>query len=68
MRKVPAQYLLDQIAATNPYRKQSQNKPQEFQIYQAGFLAAYLASLMQEDPWILKRFEQHIEKLKNRKG
>jgi hypothetical protein len=62
-----AQALLDLIAANNPYNKQNLNQNTEFYIYQSGFLASYLASLCSEDPWMLKRFEKHIEQLKSRR-
>jgi hypothetical protein len=60
-----AEHVLNCVGSVNPYNRQGENSTQEYNIYQSGFLAAYLASLMLEDPWILKRFEQHIN---NRKG
>ena len=35
-------------------------------VYASGFLAAYLASLMREDPYMYKRFRMHIERRKAR--
>lgn len=35
-------------------------------VYASGFLAAYLASLMVEDPFVYKRFKRHIDQLKNK--
>jgi len=67
MRKLQAQDLLDLVAAENPYNRQNQNRTAEFHVYQAGFLAAYLTSLMQEDPWIFKRFQQHTKEVKARR-
>lgn len=32
-------------------------------VYASGFLAAYLASLMMEDPYVYKRFQRHINSL-----
>ena len=32
-------------------------------VYASGFLAAYLASLMMEDPYVYKRFQRHINRL-----
>lgn len=57
-----AQWVLDQVASVNPYNRLNANSDREFTIYQSGFLAAYLASLMQEDPFIMKRFTRHIDK------
>ena len=59
-----AEHVLDCVGSVNPYNRQGENSTQEYNIYQAGFLAAYLASLMIEDPWVLKRFEQHINNRK----
>ncbi len=55
-----AEWLLDQIARVNPYNRQAANSLEQYYIYQSGFLAAYLSSLMREDPFIRKRFSKHI--------
>ena len=62
-----AQWILDQVASVNPYNRQNANSNREFAIYQSGFLAGYLASLMQEDPFIMKRFIRHIEQCRKPK-
>ena len=62
-QELNAQWVLDQIARQNPYNRQQSNRLSEFYIYQSGFLAAYLASLMAEDPYIRKRFSRHIDKI-----
>ena len=59
-----ADWVLDQVGSVNPYNRQGENAKSEYQIYQGGFVAAYLASLMMEDPWVRKRFEQHIKSIK----
>ena len=60
-QKATAHWVLDQVSEVNPYNRQGDNRKSEYNIYQSGFIAAYLASLMQEDPWMRKRFEQHIK-------
>lgn len=55
-----SQWILDQVATVNPYNRLGQNIKSEYQLYQSGYLAAYLASLMREDPWIQKRFAAHV--------
>ena len=60
-----ADWVLDQVGSVNPYNRQSANNKDQYNLYQGGFVAAYLASLMMEDPWVRKRFEQHI---KSKKG
>ena len=59
-----AEHVLNCVGSVNPYNRQGENNTQEYNIYQSGFLAAYLASLMLEDPWVLKRFEQHVNNRK----
>ena len=59
-----ANWILDQIGTVNPYNRQGENRKSEYYIYEGGFVAAYLASLMINDPWERKRFEQHIKSKK----
>jgi hypothetical protein len=67
-RSTQHQRNLDQIkqavSTANPYRRDQLNRRSEFYIYNQGFLASYLASLAEEDPWILKRFVKHCDKLR----
>ena len=62
-----AEWVFDQVANVNPYNRQGLNIKNEFYLYQAGFLAAYLASLMREDPWIQRRFARHLNKVNSAK-
>jgi hypothetical protein len=55
-------YIIGSVQAINPHSNQ---EGRVGYVYAAGFLASYLASLMQEDPWAYKRFQQHIEGLKD---
>jgi hypothetical protein len=55
------------VAETNPYRRDQQNRRSEFYIYNQGFLASYLASLAEQDPWILKRFLDHCDEVRRPK-
>ena len=56
-----AEQILREVASVNPYNNQGTNARSEYNIYQGGFLAGYLASLMEEDPFVYKRFTRHIE-------
>ena len=56
-----AYWILEQVGSVNPYNRQGDNSREQYNIYQGGFVAAYLASLMVEDPWMRKRFEQHVK-------
>lgn len=56
-------WILEQVGRVNPYNRQADNSKDQYAIYQAGFLAAYLASLMREDPFIQRRFERHCERI-----
>ena len=62
-----AQWILDQVASVNPYNRQNANSDREFAVYQSGFLAGYMSSLMLEDPFIMKRFIRHIEQCRRSK-
>ena len=62
-----AKWILEQVGSSNPYGRAFANKKSEYYIYQSGFLASYLASLMQEDPFIAQRFKKHIAEKKYRK-
>lgn len=55
-----AEWILAQVASINPYNRQGQNDPQLYNLYTAGFLAAYLAAVISDDTWAIKRFQQHI--------
>lgn len=56
------EWVLQQVGATNPYNRLHENKKSEYYIYQSGYLAAYLASLMREDPFVYRRFKDHVTK------
>lgn len=53
--------ILELTGRTNPYNRSGLNIKSEFYIYQMGYLASYLASLCEEDPYIYKRFKQHSD-------
>ena len=57
-----AQWITDMVGQTNPYGRGQANRKSEYYIYQMGFLASYMASLMEEDPFVARRFAQHIKK------
>ena len=59
-----ANWVLDQVGSVNPYNKQGENAKSQYHIYNMGWLASYLASMMIEDPWEMKRFEQRIKNKK----
>lgn len=62
-RELDAEAILTLVAGKNPYNRQGENKSNEYLIYQMGFLAAYLASLIREDPYIGVRLIKHIESI-----
>ena len=59
-----ALWILEQVGTVNPYNRLGSNLKNEYYIYEGGFLAAYLGSLMEEDPFIRRIFEQHIKSKK----
>ena len=54
-----ANQILADLSRVNPYTKRD---GMIAYLYAAGFLAGYLASLAEEDPFIYKRFKNHIDK------
>jgi predicted metal-dependent hydrolase len=50
--------ILNAIREINPYNSNNQELGY---LFAAGFLASYLASLAEEDPYIYKRYMQHIK-------
>ena len=55
------EWVLAQAAQINPYARSQANLKSEYYIHQMGFLASYLASLMEEDPYIARRYQKHIK-------
>lgn len=56
-----ADWIIESVAEVNPYNRTGANAKSEYLIYNMGYLAAYLASMMEEDPFIAKRFKRHVE-------
>lgn len=56
--KALANQILTDLSRVNPYTKRDD---QQAYMYAVGFMAGYLASLSEEDPWVYKRFKRHIE-------
>lgn len=54
-------HILATVGQVNPYNRSGQNLKSEFYIYNMAFLASYLSSLAEEDPYILRRFLKHVE-------
>jgi hypothetical protein len=65
---IEAKDILTLVGQINPYNRQKDNDTTLYNLYAAGFLAAYLASLMREDPYIYRRFYKHIESRNDRKN
>ena len=61
-----AKWVIEEVSSINPHRRQELNRANEFAVYNTGFLASYLASLMREDPYIERRFLKHVDSI--RKG
>lgn len=58
-----ANQILRDLSQVNPYTR---NDGMIAYIYAAGFLAGYLASLAEEDPFIYRRFQKHVESTRQR--
>ena len=47
------------VESVCPYQNESQRR-----LYHAGFLASYLASQLEKDPYLLREFKKNIERIK----
>jgi len=56
-----AEWILEQVGRKNPYNRQGTNSSHEYYIYTAGYLAAYLGSLLAEDAIMRQQFERHVK-------
>ncbi len=62
-----AEWILEEVGRVNPYNRFGENLPREYYLYSAGWLAAYLGSLLSEDIRLRQQFEQHIKAKKIQK-
>ena len=53
-------YVINQIKQINPYTKEEYGYA-----YAVGFLASYVANILEEDEFRLKQFRRHIERVKH---
>jgi len=61
-RKTANQILTD-VARVNPYMKK--DGPIAY-LYAAGYLAGFIASLAERDPYVYREFKQHVEEQQRR--
>jgi hypothetical protein len=54
-------WILDIMGQVNPYKRQEANRKGEYYIYNMGYLASFLASKMEEDPFIAREFYRHAQ-------
>ena len=53
-------FIQQSIDSVCPYK----NNESLHRLYHAGFLASYLASMLQKDPFYVREFKRHIEYIK----
>ena len=54
-------FIQQSVESLCPYEDEQRRR-----LYHAGFLASYLAALLEKDPWYLKQFKQHVELARSR--
>lgn len=59
--KQTAEWIIESVSRVNPYNRTGANSKTEFYIYNMGYLASYLASMMEQDPYIAKKFARHVD-------
>jgi hypothetical protein len=52
-------FIQQMVESVCPY-----NNEQHRRLYHAGFLAAYLAKMLEKDPYHVREFKRHIEQIK----
>ena len=55
-------YIQQSVQLACPYEDDNLRR-----LYHAGFLASYLASMFERDPWYFREFQRHIRDTKNSK-
>ena len=53
-------FIQQSVESVCPYK----NNEALHRLYHAGFLAGYLAKMLQKDPYYVREFKQHIEHIK----
>lgn len=61
-----AAWVQSKCTELNPYKTTNQSS-RNYDLYNVGFLAAYLANLMTRDPYIQREFERHVHNQKQQK-
>lgn len=54
-------WILDIMGQINPYKRELQNRKSEYLIYNMGYVTSFLASKMQEDPFLAREFYKHAK-------
>ena len=52
-------FIQQMVESVCPY-----NEEQKRSLYHEGFLAGYLAKVLEKDPYNLREFKQHVEQVK----
>ena len=60
--KQRADWILESVSHINPYRRQALNQKSEYYLWQLGWLAGHLASILEDDPIRAREFKQHVER------
>jgi len=66
--KKSAEDILMAVGSVNPYRRNQLNLHREYYLYNMGFLASYLGSLLERDAQLRAEFYRKIRKEQLRPG
>ncbi len=50
------------VGSVNPYRRNQLNSPKEYYLYNMGYLAGYLGSLLEREPQLRAEFYRKIKR------
>ena len=54
-------WILDIMGQINPYKRALPSDKSRYLIYNMGYMASFLASKMQEDPFLAREFYKHAK-------
>lgn len=55
------EWILQSVGLRNPYNRSLQNQKNLYYLYQAGYLASFLSSLMERDTGVVELFRGQLD-------
>lgn len=55
------EWILQSVGLRNPYNRSQQNQKNLYYLYQAGYLASFLSSIMERDTGVVELFRRQLD-------